>query len=130
MAWLAALCWPSTDEPMSDLIQFTVFDSDGNIARDGSCSIDDVLLQPNYDLGENVLEGKAPDRLAYKVIIPDKEAPYLRERSQEDADAQRAKFTFYPAASPVDVVVELLKAKGIAVSDAEVAAAQAAAAQP
>ncbi len=109
---------------MSEMIEFTVFDSEGNIARDGACSLDDVLLQPNYDLGENVIEGKVADRLAYKVIIPKGAAPYLRERSAEDAEAQRAKFVFAQPVNPIDLVIELLKAKDIAVTDEDVAAAE------
>ncbi len=124
------MAWPvvaqSRFNNMSDLIKFTVFDSEGNIARDGACSLDDVLLQPNYDLGENVIEGKAPDRLAYKVIIPKGAAPYLRERSAEDAAAQRAKFTFIQPVDTVALVTELLKANGIAVTDEQIAAAEAA----
>jgi hypothetical protein len=113
---------------MIEMIDFTIFDVDGNIIRDGSCPLDDALLQPNLDIGENVIEGKAPDRLAYHVIIPANGArPYLRAMSKEDAAARRAKFTFTRQADPVTVMLELLKVRGQAVSTDELASAKAAA---
>jgi hypothetical protein len=113
---------------MSEMIDFTVFDGDGNIIRDGQCPPDDIILQPNPDLGESVVDGRAPDRLAYKVIIPKNGAiPYLRARSKEDAESQRAKFSFTRRADPVTVMLELLKARGQAVSTDELAAAKTAA---
>lgn len=99
---------------MNALIPFTVYDADGNPLRWGYCSEDDIILQPDPDAGEGVIDSYAGDQWTHKVIIPKNGAiPYLRERSAEDAAAIKATFMPKPRVSDSAAAVAALMAKGI-----------------
>ena len=86
---------------------FIVKDSTGTRIRHGTCRDEDLELQARP--GETVLEATPADMAAA-------DEAYREHRA--------ARVPAEVAPDPVDVVLEVLRAKGLAVSDAELAAAR------
>jgi hypothetical protein len=105
-----------------NLVPFTIYDpATGDILRTGHCRPMDLNLQAKA--GEAMIESAA-DYIRDRVVIPSGSAPYLRRRSASSIAERLARFRPSPPPSTAEVILEALKAKGIAITEAELTAAR------
>ncbi len=110
------------------LIKYTVFDTTTMLPK-RTGGVQEHLLDSHIirrlKAREGMLLGIAANLREERVVAPLSGAePYLRRRTQAEIDAARARF---PASGPdrLTVLMEALRAKGIAPSEAELHAAEA-----
>lgn len=108
---------------------FTVYALDtGEVLRSGYCSAKDLQYQARE--GQGVLAGVKGHDVDDRVITPANAAqPYLRRRSKADCATRRQRPPEdggqASPADPLAVLVEVFRAKGIEISQADLAAATA-----
>ena len=99
--------------------------ADGEILRAGTCPAKDALRQAPPASGLAVLVGFRANDITEKIVIPtDGSEPYLCQRTSEEIAARRVVLPD-PDISPLEVLTEVLRVKGIPISTQDLADAAA-----
>lgn len=112
----------------SNMADFTVYHQHaGEIIRYGSCLLDsDAAMQADPSQDEAVHLGAALSPMDYVIIIPSNGAkPYPRELSDTEKANRRALAIVPPAPDALAVVLAALEAKGMTITEDDIAAARA-----